>query len=328
MDKSNKYLFAIMLLIGVFLFIAHYLRYQQDVILEKDGYQLIRVDKSQTISPHKEPIVFVIETESDQKEIYKFGGFENGDFGTFNYYYSKPDSIHADNNFYFIEGFKNNLLFQKKLKDLSFEERYDIVNSGKNFEARQLIQHNLEPGVFGYIDTMPLIFLAIGFFIFLIMKVVDLMGFVLLKIFKKNRTKIIFQRVLILFLIFLLTNVRLTPWFPSSKAVLLLRNAIVIIPIFVVYQWLKNNYFNKKEFWKNQLLSFMMIFIGGNILLGFGNKIGYLIDEKTFEKITIKPFFCTYDSLAIGGLMAFAIGLILNNYTNRLHQKEKEYDAQ
>jgi len=318
MNNANKYLFTIMLLIGVFLFVAHYLRYQQDVIFEKDGYQIISVDKSQTILPHNEPIVFVIETESKEKEIYKFSGFENGDFGTYNYYYFKPDSIHADNNFYFIEGFKNNLPFQKKLEDLSFEERYDIVNSGESFQARQLIQHNLEPGILGYIDTMPLIFLAVGFFIFLILKVVDLIEFVLCKMFKTYRVIIIFQSVVILFLIFFLTNIRLAPWFPTSQTALVIRNAVVIIPVFMVFQWMKNKYFNKEEFWKNQLMSFGIIFIGGNLLLRLGNKIGYLIDEKIFEKITHKPFFCTYDSLAIGILMALAIGLILNNISNEL----------
>ena len=81
MDNSNKYLFTLLLFVVLFLFTAHYLRYQQDVILEKDGYQLISIDHSQVISPHKEPIVFVIETEQDGKEIYKFAGYENDDFG-------------------------------------------------------------------------------------------------------------------------------------------------------------------------------------------------------------------------------------------------------
>ena len=175
---------------------------------------------------------------------------------------------------------------------------------------------------------MPLIFLAIGFFVFLILKVIDLMGFVLVRIFKNNRVKIILQTFLILFLIFFLTIVRLTPWFPSSQAVLLIRNTIVIIPIFVLFQWVEIKFLNKEEFWKNQLVYFVIIFLVGNILLWIGNQIGYLIDGKTFEKITHKPFFCTYDSLAIGFLMAFAIGLILNNFTNSIISKRKKHYAQ
>lgn len=328
MDKSNKYLFTIMLLIGIFLFAAHYLRYQQDVIFEKDGYQIVKVDKSQTVSPHKEPIVFVIETNSNKKEVYKFDGYENGDFGTYNYYYFKPDSIQTDNNFYFIEGFKNNLPFQKKLENLTFEERYDIVNSGTNFEARQLIQHNLESGIFGYIDTMPLIFLVLGFVVFIILKVVDLIEYALVKNFKKKRVEIIIQSVMVLFLVFFLTIVRITPWFPSSQIALLIRNAIVVFPIFVLFQWVKNKFYNDKEFWKNQLMTFLIIFIGGNLLLWIGNEIGYLIDKNTFEKIIHLPFFCTYNSMAIGFLMSFTIGLTLNNFINAIVSKRNEHYAQ
>lgn len=317
-----------MLLIGVFLFTAHYLRYQQDVVFAKDGYQIVRVDKSQTILPHKEPIVFIIESGSNEKEVYKFDGYDNEDFGTYNYYYYKPDSINPDNNFYFIEGFKNNLPFQEKLKNLSFEERYDIVNSGNKFEARQLIQHNLEPGVFGYIDTMPLIFLVMGFVVFLLLKIVDLLGYILTKIFKNKKLKITFHSVLIVFLIFFLTMVRLTPWYPASQNTVLIRNIIVIIPIFIMFQWLKNKYKREEEFWKIQLMYFLLVFIGGNCLLWLGNTVGYLKDVKEFEKIIHLPFFCTYNSLAIGFLTAFSIGILLNNFANEMLSKRKEHYTQ
>ena len=136
MHKSNKYLFTLISLIVLFLFVAHYLRYQQDVILTQDGYQIIRIDASQTISPHAEPIVFIIESSNNEKEVYKFDGYQNGDFGKLNLYYYKPDSITLDDDFYFIEGFKHKLPFQRTLEDLSFEDMFDIVHGGISFESR------------------------------------------------------------------------------------------------------------------------------------------------------------------------------------------------
>ncbi len=305
-------------MVVLFLFGAHYLRYQQNIVLEKDGYQIIKIDKSQTILPHKEPIVFIIETESNEKEIYKFNGYEHEDFSVTNLYYYKPKQSNLDNDFYFIEGFKNNLPFDKKLEDLSFEQLYDIVNSGKHFESRQLIQHNLEPGIFGYIDTMPLIFMALGFVALIILKVVDVIKFLLNKVFKNKKAEVILTMLLLIFFIFLLTNIRLAPWYPTSKIALFIRNMIVIIPIFIGLRVVKNRFFKTDKFWKNQFINFIIIFLCGYLLLCLGNHIAFLIDKSNFAKISHKPFFCTHDSLAIGFLMAFAIGLILNNLINEL----------
>ncbi|MEL6864197.1 MAG: hypothetical protein AAFP19_07260, partial [Bacteroidota bacterium] len=158
-------------------------------------------------------------------------------------------------------------------------------------------------------------------FIFLLLKGLDLIGIILVRLFKKETLKILFQSTLIICLIFFLTMVRLVPWFPASQTSLLIRNAIVILPIFALLQWIKKHYLEKEAFWKNQLIIFVILFIGGNLLLWIGNQIGYWIDEKMFDKIILKPFFCTYDSLAIGFLMAFAIGLILNNLVNEIQNK-------
>ncbi len=318
MRRSDLYLSTIIILIGVFLFGAHYLRFQHEVVLEQDGYQLIQVAQSQTIWPHKEPIVFIIESTNNKKEIYKFDGYEHDDFGTINYSYYQPNIPYEDNDYYFINGFQNDLPFQRKLEDLTFEDRYDIVHSGTTFEARQLIQHNLEPGIMGYIDTMPLIFLVLGLFAFIIFKIIDLISYVLVKALKSKTTTLVFHSALIVFLIYFLTLVRLTPWFPTSVSALLIRNALVIVPTYALISYVKKNYSGKSDFWRNQFTYFLIILVGGNLLLWLGNRIGYAIDLTNFEKMSCKPFFCTYDSLAIGFLMACAVGLILRNIIDQL----------
>ena len=321
MRSSDLYLFTILLLIGVFLFGAHYLRYQHDVVLEQDGYQLINVDQSQTIWPHKEPIVFILEKAGSLKEIYKFNGYEQDDFSSINYSYYSPSRPYQENDYYFIEAFKNSLPFQKEMEDLSFEERYDLIHSEARFEGRQLIQHNLEPGLFGYVDTMPLIFLVIGLFAFVIFKTIDLIALGLCKITKSNRAVLVLHIILILFLIAFLTLVRLTPWFPTSQLALLIRNAIVIIPVFTMIKIVKRRYADSSAFWKYQFINFVIILIVGNLLLWIGNEIGYMIDLSTFEKISHKPFFCTYDSLAIGILMSCAIGLLVRDVVDEWYRQ-------
>lgn len=133
----------------------------------------------------------------------------------------------------FIEAFKNNLPYQKILQNLEFEPMYDLVNSGSRFEARQLIQHNLEPGLFGYVDTMPLIFLFMGLFVFVLIGVIDIVIWLVNKLFNSNITKYSIQIVVLLFLMFFF---KIAPWQPSSTKALLLRNALVIIPLYISYQ--------------------------------------------------------------------------------------------
>lgn len=310
MNKSNWYLSVILCSIGLFLFGAHYLRYQENIILEKDGYQIIKIDQSQTISPHDEPIVFIVDRDLNQKSIYKFNGYKNNDFSSVDLMVFTTESNPKEDDFYFIEAFKNNLTYQKTLENLEFEAMYDLVNSGSRFEARQLIQHNLEPGLFGYIDTMPLIFLFIGLFVFVLMGLVDMAIWLVSKLFNSNITKYSIHIVVLLFLMFFFN---IAPWQPSSAKALLLRNALVIIPLYVSYQWLNAGNFKSFEFWKRQCFNFILLFVGGNLLMLIANKLTFLIDKSQFEKIIHKPFFCTQESLAIGFLMSFTIGLLINN---------------
>jgi len=320
MNKSNGYLAIILCSIALFLFGAHYLRYQQNIILEKDGYQMIKIDQSQTISPHDEPIVFIIEYNSSHKEIYKFNGYENDDFSSIDLMVFKLESNPKEDDFYFIEAFKNNLPYQKGLQNLEFEAMYDLVNSGDRFEARQLIQHNLEPGFFGYIDTMPLIFLFIGLFLFVVISIIDIIVLGFQKLLISDFTKYIIQLAFLLFLVFFM---KIAPWQPTSTKAMLLRNVLVILPLYVSYQWLNLNYFKFFEFWKRQCFNFLLLFVGGNILMFIANRLAFLIDKNQFEKISHKPFFCTQESLAIGFLIAFTIGLMLNNLCKALLNHRK-----
>lgn len=309
MNKSNWYLSVILCSIGLFLFGAHYLRYQQNIILEKDGYQIIKIDKSQTIAPHDEPLVFIVD-KANQKAIYKFNGYANDDFSSVDLMVFSTENNPKEDDYYFIEGFKNNLSYQDTLQNLEFEAMYDLANSGNRFEARQLIQHNLEPGLFGYVDTMPLIFLLIGLFAFVLIGLVDLAIWLIGKLFNSIFIKYSIQ---IIALLFILVFFKMAPWQPSSSIALLLRNALVIIPLYVSYQWLNTGKFKSFEFWKRQCFNFLLLFVGGNLLLLIANKLTFLIDKSQFEKIIHQPFFGTQESLAIGILMSFAIGLLLNN---------------
>ena len=176
----------------------------------------------------------------------------------------------------------------------------------------------------GYIDTMPLIFIVLGFIIFLFLKAIDLIDYLLFKLFKSKNLLVAFHIVLLLLLLYILSHIRLIPWHPSGMTSTMLRNILVIVPVTIGVYWINKSVLKHDQFWKNQLMIFSLIFFGGNALLWIGNKIGYLIDKGQFEKIIHKPYFCTYDSLAIGLLMAFSIGLILNNLTKTISSSNQE----
>lgn len=318
--KSNAYFFLIILIIATFIFGSHYKWYQNDIVLEKDGLQFIEISKSQTIIPHSEPIVFISEN-SDQKRVCKFMRYGRG-FTKDIFVLDVPND--TPNNYYFIEAIKGNLIFQDTLKNVELKEMVSLVNWGKKFESRQLIQHALDSGVFGYIDTMPLIFLVLALPFFILLAIIDYSINLLLRAIKPKKSRILIMSVLLAFLLYLLSYVKLVSWYPSSLISQLLRNIIAIVPVFCLFQYWKKKNENRLEFWKSEFIKFTIIFVGIFILIIIGNELAYQLDVSKFNPIVRKPFFTEPDSLATGMAMSFAIGNLLNNIFHELINRRRE----
>lgn len=117
---------------------------------------------------------------------------------------------------------------------------------------------------------------------------------------------------LLMIAIYVISQNQFVSWQPFSVEAHFARNCIAVLPIFLVFNFLKDrNYFKPMEFWKQETIKFSLIVFGTTLLLFLTNTIVIQYDLSVFEQITFTQY--AQEKVLLGLLFSFAFANFITN---------------
>lgn len=289
---------------------------QPKIVLNKAGFQFAEIGKGEVVDEHLSPVVFINTDEiARKKHIYISDSLEQHTSGWLVY---ETDSLEWENDKLFVAAALYKLPFQNHLIGQSLEERIKIVANIPQIEARQILRHhNPEPGLFGYIDDTPFIFLLIALLASILIWAVESSSFLVAR-FIHPLGQIIIPIIALIGFAFFLSLINVATWQPNSNYALWARNVLVLFGGFLLFQVMLKKITSKLDFLDGELVKFVSLFFGLTGLFLLGNWIGYTIDLNIDCCGAILPkSFKAGSHVVIGLIFAFTLGNLLNNLRKR-----------
>lgn len=314
MNKPIIYTVLLFCTIGAFIFFSSYKGDSKNIILERNGLQFTKADINDILSFGRQDLVFII-SEKDEKHIYKLTGYKHGNRPIL--FLHKTRDLDKSNDDFFLEAINGQLIFQDTTPNPEMQHLFDLVLNASNLEARELLQYTREPGLFGYIDDSPFIFLFISIIPFFFLLLMDeIIRFLEKKVSKQVRIPI-HLGILVLAILFF-SNLRIVSWVPHSYYALLVRNGITLLGAYALFQYLKTKFYDQFDFYDGELAKFITLLLSTVLLFILGNRIGFQVDSYQFEKIFQQSFWESPNLLVLAFIFAFTLGNLLNNIRKHL----------
>jgi hypothetical protein len=183
-------------------------------------------------------------------------------------------------------------------------------------------------GIFEFIDSTPTIFIVFGLIVLLALWVFDTIISLINRVFNV-RSRFVFHLIFIIIAIFVFGSLKVKGWTPASELSGYIKVITVIVPLFFLVRFLSQRYFQKRSFQDVELFKFVLIVVGGTILLFIGSEIAYQVDHAMLEDVFRKTNRWEPKFIFLGFLFAFALGNLLNNirkHVQQLQRSEKMLD--
>ncbi len=315
MNKATIYTVLLFLFTGLLAFLAAYLVEYREIAIERDGLQFAKVGKAELVESNRQhPIMFIITDEAaSEKRLYKTNT-DTAAIGN-SWLLHRTTDMTLANKELFWNANSADFTFQDTLHSLSVDERFAIVGGASNIEGMRLLQHRVEPGLWGFIDDSLFVFVMLSGIAFFVIWLIDFLGFFAGQFIHPYAQKG-FQIVCLVGAIAFLGITHITTWMPASSHAMLVRNIVFLGFGYALFQYVLQRFVPKLDFLDGELVKFVTIFGGLLIFYFIGNFIGHSIDASSHDIIIPKPLRAG-SHVMIGLMFAFAMGNLLNNLRKR-----------
>jgi len=321
MNKSALYILLFFVTYGL-LSLVHAYQTNLEVSYATNGLQFTKIEKHNFYKgTQKNDLFFIKDSGNQEALLYKMMSYPSS--------YSKGLMLKHTSKLGNLEeyqlytgAFNGDIVFADSLW-LTPAERKELIAPIKNVKALRLIQYNTEPFLFKVIDSMLIVFLGFLICIWIFE------GFVMLinKMRKKESRAIVSLFFMIPIMIFLHWGIAL-PWEPAVSGLKLFWVVITILPIYFLFQYAIKKQFPNKETPDQELIKFIILFLGLIHTSFLGAWIIYQLDFSFFRPEVEAPNLIGANwPFYLFVPFFFAAANLTNNLLKRLaknRQREKE----
>lgn len=315
MNKSATYVFLLFTFLGVLLFFSLYNSYGHEISFEKNGLQFETMGLHEIINPSNYTHVIVAKDQKrNGKTVLLFEGYLEGSKRKYKVHNLPEEDVRSDNDI-FYDAISGAIDFREETKILNTDEvvlKWTSRGNYSYYAAKKLVQYNSEAGWFGFFDDSPFIFVLFIFFAFLIIYVLDLVSR-LLQLKEASLIKLVIYLLIILGVIYLLSEFRIVEWYLNSMFGKFLKYAVASLPIFFLFQIIIKPALRNLDFVDQELVKFLTFSVGLFLFLWIGIYVGLNIDGLRLTNVVHLTHNYLPNQFSIGLILAFVLGNLINN---------------
>ncbi len=308
MNKLVGYTVLVLGTIGFLLIYGLVKPGMKDIIYEKNGLQFENLTKQEAINPTNESFYFLSKANNNLT-FYHYPGHRNTgnkiDLSVLNTKDS-TENLHSLS----IEAANGNMDYTEYLRDLDQREMAVLLSRIDGFQGMKLSQYTYENGWFGYIDDTPIIFIFIGFILFILCLIINSLLHILGRRFGSSIRWLV-SGILILGLTFIAVKGNWWIWFPYSQTLNTIRKIATIILPYLLYMFVINRS-SDLDFADREVLKFFTIILGTYAIGFIISQVGFAYDSSIDSNVVMVENHGPHP-LIIGFSIAFATGNILAN---------------
>jgi len=297
----------------------------KNIVYEKNGLQFEYLDYKLIANPSHEP-QFYTSKEGNELTFYMYDGTRNENHNIDLSIYKTTNPNENLQNLS-LRALSNEVDYQEKKSDLDMNHMVGLVASMKDFEGMSLSKYSNEPGLFGYIDDTPIIFIFFGLITFIICFLLNSLTSYLAKRFSSHFEWVI-PGIIILLIAFIVNIGNWPIWFAYSQFYQVFRNFATVLLPFILLRYI---IFKTKswEFSDKEVIKFFTIVIGTYVIGYLLSQIGFNLDSNRNDNVMMienhgpHPMVMAFTIvIASGNLLANLVRhMISSRNTNKILKK-------
>ncbi len=271
------------------------------------GMKIVHQSRIEMVEKCEPGSVFMIKRPEEGTNLYRIKRKTNdGKYDIQKYYLGEMTYMVSS---FLMLGFSEEVNFQT-VESVSKYELSELIMTAEEFSGASKLEYENKKGLFEFLDDSIYIFILIAILILLLMLILEIPIWILNKLTKHGR--LIVYLLGCLFTIYFISNfVHPEVLLPAIEAINQMyfnwgRGFVMILPLFLFYQWVNKNHLYKLEKPDEYAAKFVIILVG-TILLSFVFSI--ISRSLIFHESDLIEIYPSYFSWAIG--FAFALGNLL-----------------